>query len=118
MASVDRADWCAEPVGIERIKEALAANDWAVDADDAEIEDTMAELGLDGEDFHGSFAAEEAEINMEFLGMKTAINNQGEEQSATAEADEAAQVEELEKMMVKMQAVKGLLSRIATLDVY
>lgn len=50
--------------------------------------------------------------------MKTAINNEHGEHSAGAEDDEAAQVEGLEKMMVKMQAVKGMSFLSAVSRVY
>ncbi|OCK77998.1 hypothetical protein K432DRAFT_332874 [Lepidopterella palustris CBS 459.81] len=80
-----------EPVGIERIKEALEANDWAV-SEDVGFED-------DEDDFRNTFAAEEAEINMELFGMKSAIHG-GED------GGEAVQVEELEQIMQRMQAIK------------
>lgn len=95
-----------EQVGVPRLKEALAANDWAGDIDDAEVEAALEELDLD-EDFPGTFASEDAEMNRELLNMKSALHNDGEAGPATNEADEASQVEELERMMVKMQAIKG-----------
>ena len=85
-----------EPVGVARIKEALEANDWAGGGD----------AGLEGGDddaFENTFAAEEAEMGIELFGMKGAIH--GEEGD-----DEAPQVEELEQMMQRMQAIKGMLS--------
>ncbi|KAF2103883.1 hypothetical protein NA57DRAFT_70093 [Rhizodiscina lignyota] len=102
-----------EPVGIERIKEALSTNEWAAEADDDDVEEALAELGLDEDgDFNGSFAAEEVEINMEFMGMKEAIYGEDGEPSGTVDDDQAAQVEELERMMVRMQAVKGMSFRV------
>jgi hypothetical protein len=89
-----------EPVGFQRVKEALEANDWAGDDVDA-----FDELGIDDEgdeeEFDTTFTAEEAEMNMELMGLKTAlIGGDG--------ADEETQVEELERMMLKLQAIKGI----------
>lgn len=89
------------------MKEALAANDWAGDMDDEEVEAALEELDLDNDDFPGVFAAEDAEMSRELLNMKTAVHNEDEAGPAVNEADEASQVEELERMMVKMQAIKG-----------
>lgn len=96
-----------EPVGIARIKEALEANEWAADE-----EPDVDALGLyddDDEGFEGTFAAEEAEIGMEIMGMKTAVNGGDTVREALGgeEDDGAEQVEELERMMLKMQAIRG-----------
>ena len=96
-----------EVVGIERIKEALEANDWAA-ADDIGAEEALAELDINDGDFNNSFAAEEAEINMEFMGMKTAVNAEERRDSTGFEDDEAGQVEELERMIPRLQEIKGL----------
>ena len=85
-----------ESVGVARIKEALEANDWA-GGGDADLEDS------DDDAFKNTFAAEEAEMSIELFSMKGAIH--GEE-----EDDEALQVEGLEQMMQRMQAIKGMLS--------
>ena len=85
-----------EPVGVTRIKEALEANDWA-GGGDAGLEDG------DDDAFENTFAAEEAEMGIELFGIKGAIHG-GEED------DEALQVEELEQMVQRMQAIKGMLS--------
>lgn len=102
-----------EAVGVGRLREALEANDWAggdsgggglgLLGDDAGEAD-------EGEDaFNGSFEAEELEMNMELMGMKTAIH--GADGSGRDGADEGddqeLQVEELERMMHKLQAVRG-----------
>ena len=70
-----------EAVGMERIREALEANEWT---------------SLDDADDFGPFAAEEAEINLEWLGVKNVISGEEEEQ-----------VEELEQMARKLLAIKG-----------
>ena len=85
-----------EPVGVARIKEALEANDWT-GGGDAGLEDG------DDDAFENTFAAEEAEMGIELFGIKGAIH--GEEDD-----DEALQVEELEQMVQRMQAIKGMLS--------
>lgn len=61
-------------------------------------------MGENGEGEWGAFSVEEAEMNMELLGMKTAVNGG----DAGDEEDEALQVEELERMMGKLQAIKGM----------
>jgi hypothetical protein len=81
--------------GIERLREALEANEWEALPDSSEEEP-------DGEESFGeTFAAEEAEINLEWLGVKTAVNGHEE----AAENDEG--VEELSRMMQKVQAIRG-----------
>lgn len=92
-----------EVVGVERVREALEANEWESldDAEDLNLEDGEEE----GEVFEETFAAEEAEINLEWLGVKTAVNGR----ERMGEEDEKEQVEELERMMRKLQAIKGKL---------
>jgi len=97
--------------GIARVNEALEANEWAGD-DFEDLDDFNAfdedELG----DFQGSFAAEEVEMEMEFMGVKTAIHNMDEaklysdKEGKLKEEDEAQQIEELEYMMQKLQTIK------------
>ena len=88
-----------EPVGIRRLKEALETNDW-----EGEVEIDLDELGLNDSDdetaFKNSFAAEEAEINMELFGMKSAVHGGDDE-------DEELQVEEMERMALKLHAIRG-----------
>lgn len=95
-----------EPTGIDRIREALETTEWDGAEDDfGDIlgEDDLESMGEDGNGEWGAFSMEEAEMNMELLGMKTAVNGG----SATDEDGEAVQVEELERMMGKLQAIKG-----------
>lgn len=96
-----------EPTGIDRVKEALETTEW--DGADDEFGDILGEEGLgdmdeSGEGEWGAFSVEEAEMNRELLGMKTAVNGG----DAGDEEDEALQVEELERMMGKLQAIKGM----------
>jgi hypothetical protein len=100
-----------EPVGLERIKEALETNDWAA-------EDVLQDLdGLDVGDEDGEqesgFGAEAAEMEREMLGLKMAIHGGGSEAQKLGEEEEGdvqdqeLQVEQLEAMMLRMQAIKG-----------
>ena len=86
-----------EKVGLERVREALAANDWAA-------EEEVVEAAVDSDEYEQS-AAEEAELRVEWLGMKSVINGAEDE-----DEDEEGQVEEIECMMMRLQAVKGMLS--------
>jgi hypothetical protein len=83
-----------EAVGVQRIRESMEAGEW----------ESSADLDIDGdaEGFDGSFAAEEAEMNMELYGMKDALH--GEDVEGELEEKD---VEELEIMMRKMVAIKG-----------
>lgn len=83
-----------EAVGIQRIREALEAGEW-----ESSVE---VDFGEDVEGFDGSFAAEEAEMNMELFGMKDALHGEDGEGELGDE-----DVEELEIMMRKMVAIKG-----------
>jgi hypothetical protein len=89
-----------EREGVQRVREALEACEW----ESAEGLD-FAEDG--DEEAFGGFAAEEAEMNMELFGMKDALHGGGAEGERTAE-EEAKEVEELEVMMRKMIAIKGM----------
>ena len=84
-----------EAMGVQRVREALEACEW-------ESADTL-DFGEDGEGFEGSFAAEEAEMNVELFGMKDALHGGGEGEEDLGEKE----VEELEVMMRKMVAIKG-----------
>ncbi|KAF8866747.1 hypothetical protein BDZ45DRAFT_700353 [Acephala macrosclerotiorum] len=107
----------AETQGLERLKEALEANDW--EAPD-ELGDAMGLEDFEGEDDdeNGSLGfnlgpEDRAEMEMEMFGMKRAIyqgvegvDEEGaEEEVGDGEDDEA---EKLQAMMLKMQAVRDL----------
>jgi hypothetical protein len=100
-----------EGVGVQRVREALEACDW----ESSEGLDFGADDG--DEDGFGGFAVEEAEMNMELFGMKSALHGFDDE-IPEGEADEAEDVEELEVLMRKAMAIKGiLLSYSARLDI-
>lgn len=88
-----------EEMGIKRVEDALKAHEWDGGAGD--------ELDFGEEDFAEGLDAEEREMGMELFGMKSAVNG--------AEQDEEAQVEELEDLMRRMVAIKGMPSNIAFL---
>lgn len=90
-----------EPMGVQRVREALEAGEW---------ESTEGlDFGDDGdEEGFGGFAAEEAEMNMELFDMKGALHGFGDAEGGPQTAEEEAkEVEELEVMMRKMVAIKG-----------
>ncbi|KAK3065050.1 hypothetical protein LTS18_012497 [Coniosporium uncinatum] len=111
----DRNEY-SEPVGIERLREALEANEWDVsegldiDIDDFGDFDQEAENELE---FSDTFAAEEAEMGREFAGLKMAVATEegGEGESAGSRmlmGESKDEVEEFERMMGKMMAIKDL----------
>ena len=82
-----------EAVGIQRVREALEAGEW----------ESSADLDFSGDEgFDGTFAAEEAEMNMELFGMKDALHGEDREGELNDNV-----VQELEVMMKKMVAIKG-----------
>jgi hypothetical protein len=102
------ADVSVEFMGMERVKEALEANNWAGgDGDDLDLD------GLDDEDDDGSigFGMEAAELMGEMFDMKRAIygdDYEGDEaKEGEGEEEEEKSVEQLEAMMLRLQAVKG-----------
>lgn len=95
-------------MGIERLKEALEANDWAGD-DDFDAADALDELNEadHDEDDEGSigFDIDPGELESEMKGMKQAIFSGGVDLEEGEEDDD--EVEKLQGMMLKLQAVKG-----------
>lgn len=92
-----------EEVGVKRVEEALAANDWeggeGGDLDGGEWEDEV-----EGEGLH----AEEKEMGVEIFDLKAAIYGLSGEEDGDDNGDQKKQVEELESMMRKMMAIKGM----------
>jgi hypothetical protein len=91
-----------EPVGLERLKEAIETTEWeSGDGDLADLED-LDEDDLEDTSEWGDFSKEEEEMGVELLGLKSAIHaGEGEEE------DEAVLVEEMGKLMGRLQAIKG-----------
>ncbi|KAK5167658.1 uncharacterized protein LTR77_007357 [Saxophila tyrrhenica] len=100
-----------ENVGLDRLREALEANEWAATAgsDDGELD--LDALGLDDgdeDDFRG-FARDEAEMTAELFGMKSALAGHDFEPDAEDFApptQQAEDVETLDRLMGKLLAVK------------
>lgn len=92
-----------EQTGMVRVKEALEANEWEGGDDGGDL-DGFGEGESDDEDWSKTFAAEEAEMGMEIMGLKTELNG-GE---GADDEDQAAQVEELERMMSKLSGIRGM----------
>jgi len=86
-----------ENTGIERLREALEANDWAQTADDYGESD----------DAFGDFEEEEHEMSAELWGLKASlmgVDGEGEEHD---EDGEGLQVDDLEHLMSQALAIKG-----------
>ena len=103
-------------MGIERLKEALEANDW-------EANEELDDLGFD--DFDGDeddndslgFGIEAAEMEAEMFGMKQAIYG-GTQDKEDEEGENDEDVEQLQAMMLKLQAVKGMTQNFLTGSFY
>ncbi|KAH7371205.1 hypothetical protein BKA66DRAFT_424438 [Pyrenochaeta sp. MPI-SDFR-AT-0127] len=89
-----------EAMGAQRVREALESAEW----------ENGAELDFDHDDagLEASFAAEEAEMNIEFFGIKDALY--GAEDGADGEEELVGDkaVSDLEVMMRKMVAIKEM----------
>jgi len=105
----------SEPVGVERLREALEANEWDasegldIDIDDFGDFDQEAENELE---FSDTFAAEEMEMGRELAGLKMAVATEEEGEGGAAgpgmlPGESKDEVEEFERMMGKMMAIKG-----------
>ncbi|ESZ95171.1 hypothetical protein SBOR_4435 [Sclerotinia borealis F-4128] len=99
----------SEPMGLDRLKEALEANEWERGDDDGEGFDP-GDLEDDGdEDKSMGFSIEAAEMEMEMFGMKQAIHGESTgKTSANEEVENEDGVDQLEALMLKMQAVKDM----------
>jgi hypothetical protein len=96
-----------EKVGFERLKEALEANEWDDGAgdedgllglDDGELDDDLEESG---------FGREEAQMTAELFGMKAALyGGDDADEEDDFETRQADQVDDLDRLMSKLLAVK------------
>lgn len=101
----------SENVGIERLKEALEANEWtASDGDDDDFLDLDDGLDFDDDDAaFGGFGAVEAEMASELFGMKAALNDDAFEPDASEtlpQPGEDAHIEDLDRLMGRIMAIK------------
>jgi len=97
-------------MGMDRLKEALEANDWEGENPETsvDLEDFVDEIDSDGEGSIG-FGIDRDEMEEEMRGMKQEIYG-GTISGGEIDRDEVEQDEEVEKlqaMMTKMQAVRG-----------
>jgi hypothetical protein len=95
------------------LKEALEANDWE-GGDGLDLDIDLDILADAEEDNDGSidFGIDSAEMETEMAGMKQAIYGGGnaDEDGDGADEEEAdKEVEQLQAMMLKMQAVRGMI---------
>lgn len=102
-----------ELLGVARLKEALEANDWD-GADDAEggadLDDFEAGDEAGGDEGSIGFGIDPAEMEEEMAGMKQAIYGGGAAGADDEIEDEETgdrEIQQLQAMMLKMQAVKG-----------
>ncbi|KAI4189459.1 MAG: hypothetical protein LQ346_005103 [Caloplaca aetnensis] len=98
-----------EKVGLERLQETLEANEWDEGGGDAvistdDIKDFEADLGL-LDDAKGATPTG-MDLGHDFDGMHEAILGRGEEGADDGCSEGDIHVEELESMMLKMQAIK------------
>lgn len=95
-------------MGVARVREALEANEWSLDEISQFEEMGFSEENSDNEsEYLRTFAAEEAEMEMELAGMKTAMLKEGQSGSSAGSDVMDEHVEELGKMMGSLQAIKG-----------
>ncbi|GAB7345608.1 hypothetical protein MBLNU457_3907t1 [Dothideomycetes sp. NU457] len=85
----------SESTGIERLREALEANDWAQTADD----DATVEA-------FGDFEEEEHEMNAELWGLKASLMGADDEEEEHEDGGEGLQVDNLEHLMSQALVIK------------
>lgn len=115
------AERSLEPMGLERLKGALEANDWGGDDElggGLDLEDL--EETEDKDEDRAGFGMEAAEMEMEMFGMKQAIydgrsreEDEDEKGQSGDDVDQDEEVEKLQAMMLRMQAVRGKLFLLA-----
>ncbi|KAK6350099.1 hypothetical protein TWF696_006346 [Orbilia brochopaga] len=113
-----------EPTGMERVKEALEANDWTagpsldLDTLDELDDDDLAELAgeslVDGDgNVRNGLKLEADEMEREMFGLHQAILDAvGDKDNEDEEDDEELQVEQLEAAMQRLQTVKEMVSEL------
>ncbi|KAK6533498.1 hypothetical protein TWF694_002437 [Orbilia ellipsospora] len=109
-----------EPVGMERLREALEANDWSApmsfgldDLDDDEIAELAGEEMVDKDgNVKNGLKLEANEMEQEMFGLHQAILGEGKEGEDDDDDDEEIQVEHLEAAMQRLQTVKDMVSEL------
>lgn len=94
-------------MGMERLREALETNDWESNELGEGI--NAEDLGFGGEEGEASTGLrfEAAEMEMEMFGMKQAIHGGGNGEVDEDEEGQDDEVEKLQAIMLRMQAVRG-----------
>jgi Alpha and gamma adaptin binding protein p34 len=97
---------------VDRLREALEANEWEGNNDgDGEIDLDELEAGDEGAEDDGSvgFGIDPAEMQEDMAGMKQAIYEGGAGSDDEIEDEETGdkEIQQLQAMMLKMQAVRG-----------
>ncbi|KAG0648660.1 Small nuclear ribonucleoprotein Sm D3 [Hyphodiscus hymeniophilus] len=96
----------SEPTGLGRLKEALESNDWEGDDESGEVD--LEDFDEEDDEAEGSkgFGIDAEEMEMEMAGMKRAIYGGGLDlEEDENDDDQDDEVEKLQTMMLKMQAV-------------
>lgn len=98
-----------EKVGIQRLKEALEANEWDAGGDEDDLDLDLENLDLDGDSGLEGFGRDEAEMTAELFGMKAALNGDDfdpEADDIQPTSQQAGQVDDLDRIMGRLLAVK------------
>ncbi|KAK6521116.1 hypothetical protein TWF506_001348 [Arthrobotrys conoides] len=110
-----------EPTGMERLKEALEANDWNAplslgldDLDDDELDELAGEDPVDQDgNVRNGLKLEANEMEQEMFGLHQAILGEtGEDGNDDDDDDEEIQVENLEAAMQRLQTVKDMVAEL------
>nr|POF14148.1 uncharacterized protein c19a8.11c [Quercus suber] len=99
-----------ERVGLERMREALEANEWSYTGADDEVEINIDDLDITTDDTAG-LGRDEAEMTAEIFGMKAALmrndDQQPEAEDFTPSAEsQAHEVDDLDRIMSRILAIK------------
>ncbi|KAJ6261913.1 Small nuclear ribonucleoprotein [Drechslerella dactyloides] len=112
-----------EPTGMERVKEALEANDWTAgpsldldaleELDDDDLAELAGESAVDGDgNVRNGLKLEADEMEREMFGLHQAILEAAGDQDDDEEDDEELQLEQLEAAMQRLQTVKDMVSEL------
>ncbi|EPS44567.1 hypothetical protein H072_1470 [Dactylellina haptotyla CBS 200.50] len=109
-----------EPVGMERLREALEANDWNApmsfgldDLDDDELDELAGDDPIDKDgNVKNGLKLEANEMEQEMFGLHQAILGEGKDGEDDDDDDEEFQVEQLEAAMQRLQGVKDMISEL------
>lgn len=94
-----------EKVGMERLQEVLEANEWDGGGETLEDDGTLEDLGLEeGENYDNLNGIDIGSDNLE---IREAMLTRGDRGEIAEGASQDVQLEDLEHLVVKMQAIKG-----------